>query len=555
MKYLLTLFPPAFLLRLFLVWLCIVLPAAWLLSERWPIWIDHVLRAMLLDMVTAQIWQGDFYPRWLMEANAGLGSPVAIFQPLTSFYLALPLQFLRDYDPHGYGRLMMINSALIFLGGLAMYRWLMEHMDHTRAQAGALLYVAWGSMGGLLSGYSAGLCIFLIAPLFMLAAKRLSENPFYYLPHYALAQTALILSHLPSTLVFSAVPACYALLLASKRNRIRLILALGMVSALALALSAIYWLPLFANKEFIRYNRFVGGFFTAEVHFPRLIKHPWLPTSFYWPAVLSLITNSVIFLSALWIVRRSKPFEEQQYLAGFFLTVYLVGLFMILPLSRWFWENVDIIKNLQFSGRFGVLISLPLIFLLSLWFYKLKGHYFCYPLLIAATVGLFFFQANHRYSGSHRPYWERVATENLIGHAAHMTHAMRRAGIVEPMNPPERFLNVPESSVLKGEAQVKRVAQGVDTIFIGVEVTSPQAEIALKRYHYPGWKIISPTLPRIDVIERGALLALRIPQGTHEIEMVQHIPKVREANLISLAGLGLLMMIAGFVRRYKLAVS
>jgi hypothetical protein len=546
-----TLFPPSFLLRLFLVWLCIVLPAAWLLSERWPVWVDHVLRAMLLDMVTAQIWQGDFYPRWLIEANAGLGSPVAIFQPLTSFYLALPLQFLRDLDPHGYGRLMMVNATLIFLGGMAMYRWLSEHMDHTSAQAGAMLYVAWGSMGALLSGYSAGLCVFLIIPLFMLTAKKLSENPFYYIPHYALVLMALILSHLPSTLVFSAVPALYALLLAASKNRLRLIIALGICGLIALAISAIYWLPLFANTQFIRYDRYVGGFFTAEVHFPRLIKHPWHPTSFYWGQIVGVIVNIVIFLSTVLMVRRARPFEEQKRLVIFFLAVYLFGLFMLLPLSRWFWENIDIIKNLQFSARFWILISLPMIFLLSQWFYKLRGHYFCYPLIIAATIAMFFFQANHRYSGKHQEFWERVATHNLIPHAAHMTHAMRRAGIKDPMNPPAQFLSVPESKVLKGEATIENVNQDPYRITAEIDVSSPSAEIALKRFYYPGWKILSPAAPKIDIIQRGALLTLRVPRGEHQIEMVQHIPKVREANLISLAGLGILLMIAGFVRRYK----
>jgi hypothetical protein len=546
-----SLFPPLFLLRLFLVWIATVIPAAWLLSERWPVWVDHMLRAMLLDMVTAQIWQGDFYPRWLVDANAGLGSPVAIFQPLTSFYLALPLQFLRGFDPNGYGRLMMVNAMLLFLGGLAMYCWLREHMDSTRAQMGAILYVVWGGVSRLVDGHSAAFCVFVIIPLLMLAAKRLSTNPFYYIPHYAIVQALLILSHLPSALIFLAMPALYAFLLTAPRNRIRLILALAISGVLALALSAIYWLPVIANTEFIRYHRFAGGFFSAEVHFPRIFMHPRLSAFFYWPGIIWLIVNVIILSTALWIVRCRRPFEEQAKITWFFFAVYGFGLFMVTSASWWFWENIDILKNLQFSTRFGGLMGLPLIFLLSLWFYKLRGHYFCYPLVLAATIAGFLYHANHRYAASLSAYNERINLLNLIPQTSHMTHSMRNAGIKRPLSPPAHFLNVPESKVLKGSATVGKVTQDIDRIALSVHVTSPRAEIALKRFHYPGWRIVSPAMPKIDIIERGALLSLRILQGEHEIEMVQHIPKVRQANLISLAGLGIWLMLAGFVRRYK----
>ncbi|MDX2112846.1 MAG: 6-pyruvoyl-tetrahydropterin synthase-related protein [Alphaproteobacteria bacterium] len=490
-----------------------------------------------------------------MEANAGLGSPVAIFQPLTSFYLALPLQFLRDYDPHGYGRLMMVNSALIFLGGLAMYRWLMEHMDHTRAQAGAILYIFWGGMGRLADGHSAAFCVFLIVPVFMWVARRIADNPSYYLPHYAFVQALLILSHLPSTVIFSAIPGLYALINAPSGKRMHLMLALTLAVLVALMLSAIYWLPLTGNESFIRSHLYTNWFHSPEMHFPRFLKHVSLPDTFYWPGIVSVMASLIIFASMLWIVKSEKPLSPDKSPVIFFCAMYLVAMFMIFSSSRWLWENFELLKKLQFSIRFGLVTHLCLIFLLSYWYHKLKGHSFCYPLVIFLTVAGLIFHANYRYDDTHQDYWQRVEQYKLVPHKSHMTHAMRRAGIVQPLDPPAHFLNVPESEILEGEAEVILMIQGVNEIFIDVEVTSPQAEIALKRYHYPGWKIISPTLPRIDVIERGALLTLRAPQGTHDIEMVQHIPKVREANLISWAGLGLLIMIAGFVRRYKLAVS
>ena len=33
-----------------------------------------------------QFWQGDLYPRWLMDMNAGLGSPTFFFYPPIPYY-------------------------------------------------------------------------------------------------------------------------------------------------------------------------------------------------------------------------------------------------------------------------------------------------------------------------------------------------------------------------------------------------------------------------------------------------------------------------------------
>lgn len=48
---------------------------------------DGVAHAMWYTHFSEQLFSGDLYPRWLVNMNAGLGSPVFFFYPPVPFFL------------------------------------------------------------------------------------------------------------------------------------------------------------------------------------------------------------------------------------------------------------------------------------------------------------------------------------------------------------------------------------------------------------------------------------------------------------------------------------
>src|SRR6476659_2050022 len=58
---------------------------------------DIFFHYTLIHCFVTQLWQGDLYPRWCMDANAGLGAPVFIFYYPLAYYITslfYPLYFL-----------------------------------------------------------------------------------------------------------------------------------------------------------------------------------------------------------------------------------------------------------------------------------------------------------------------------------------------------------------------------------------------------------------------------------------------------------------------------
>ena len=55
----------------------VTLPLCLLVATKWPQSLDFAFYSLALDQFSAQVWAGEWYPRWLTDVNAGLGSPAA----------------------------------------------------------------------------------------------------------------------------------------------------------------------------------------------------------------------------------------------------------------------------------------------------------------------------------------------------------------------------------------------------------------------------------------------------------------------------------------------
>ena len=65
-----------------------------------------------------QLFNGELYPRWMMDVNGGLGSPAYFFYPPMMSYTASLFAFLKPIDPYGLYQLALAASFMIVVSGL-----------------------------------------------------------------------------------------------------------------------------------------------------------------------------------------------------------------------------------------------------------------------------------------------------------------------------------------------------------------------------------------------------------------------------------------------------
>src|SRR5437870_450529 len=87
---------------------------------------DGVTHAIWYTHFSEQLWAGDFYPRWLVNMNAGLGSPAFFYYPPLPFFLTSVLRPFFPNDPQGWHQVGVSLSIALTASGVSAYLWLKE---------------------------------------------------------------------------------------------------------------------------------------------------------------------------------------------------------------------------------------------------------------------------------------------------------------------------------------------------------------------------------------------------------------------------------------------
>ncbi len=179
---------------------------------------DGVTHAMWYTHFSGQLWSGDFYPRWLMNMNSGLGSPVFFYYPPVPFFLTSLLRPLFANDSQGWHQVGVSCSIAIIASGFAAYLWLKDIGDHFSAMVAAVLYMAMPYHLGdvYVRGSLSEIWAFVWMPLILFFTNRIVNGRRLAGVGLALSYALLVMTHLPTTLIFSIVPVTYSLFTANK---------------------------------------------------------------------------------------------------------------------------------------------------------------------------------------------------------------------------------------------------------------------------------------------------------------------------------------------------
>lgn len=217
-----------------------------------------------------QLWSGELYPRWLMDMNSGLGSPTFFFYGSIPFYVSSLFQPFVPSSDFGWPAIGLSASVALVASGFAAFLWLRNVVGQNGAMAGALAYMVLPyhlEIDHVVRFAFAECWAFVSLPLVLAGAHRCIQGDRRALVPLALAYALLVMTHPPSTLLFSGVPIAYALCMAPRRQaRQALALVVGGMFLGGL-LAAVYLVPALFTQQSVSVQDTIAGYFSYMQHF------------------------------------------------------------------------------------------------------------------------------------------------------------------------------------------------------------------------------------------------------------------------------------------------
>lgn len=535
----------------------------------WPAWADGFLpsRDTLIHLLWShnfveQFWAGEFYPRWLGAMNAGLGSPTfffyaplpyvltALLHPLLQLgaWLGLPLA-----DPEGWRLLGLSASVAVLASGLTCYAWLRRIVPAPAALLAALFYLSapYHLTIDLYQRFGFGeLWAFVWLPLIIWATDALCRERPLALPALAAALAALLLTHLPTTLLFSPLLPLYVLWHSPARLRLRIVLRLGLAVLLSALLAALYLAPALLTQANVSLQDMRGQHMDYGYNYllwgPRFSADLAQFNGFLGQIALFM---SVICVAGFCFTRRSR-LAGLQPLAGYWLLIGLATLLIMTPLAAPLWDALPPLQTIQFPWRLLTVLTLAATVLLALWLGSLSHQPFSLLsalLLALLLVGLALqtlptlinYQAMAGSPGpaSMAKWMENIGTRHA-GAYDYIVDTMRSKDTQEYRPrwvPHNTYFNSRRLQQLASSTQQNRAAAGyqlqrLSARHLRLTGSSSAAQwLSMEQFYYPGWQarlsseagVGSPTrLLDVRPEPDSGLLQIQLPPGNHRVDLI-----------------------------------
>jgi hypothetical protein len=332
----------------------LALPA--LLFSVPPLGDDWVIHSLWYTRFSGQLWAGDIYPRWLVDMNAGLGSPAFFYYPPIPYFItSLFRPFFRN-DPHGLHQIGASAALSLIISGLCAYLWLKDSNGRGAATVAAVLYMA---MPYHLAADLYARCAFAEfwafawMPLVLYFAGRAARGEGRAVAGVAVGYALLIMTHLPTTLIFSPVPLCYAAIIAERPKRIKALVVTACGMGLGVGLSAVYLLPAMTMQQFVFLDRMKSGYFSYENWLLFSESSMWLRDR---PEMLPLVLDMLCVVCIAFFISRSRRETVAARVNRFWLAVAAASALMMTAASKPVWEVFTILQRVQYTWRFNSLV-------------------------------------------------------------------------------------------------------------------------------------------------------------------------------------------------------
>jgi len=310
------------------------------------------------------IQNGVLIPDWVLRENHGYGAvTVRFYPPLFHCSLAAFKLIFGTWHFAFFATLTFWS----FVGGLGVFVW-MRDIQGSRGLAlasASLFSLAPYHLNQLYNSSMLGEFVAVsILPFCFLFARRICIGG--RIPNvlgFAISLALLILSNLPQTIIGILCIGLYVLFYLSRENVFRALTSLIVAGVLGLALSSFYWIRMVTEMSWISVSHSSGDpAYDYKNHF--LLNGLGLDAQGAWFASLMFVGSVVIVIGALIVTGKYRDLFGSKDLLSVG-TLFIFASFMLLPISKPIWDNVDLLQRIQFPWRFLSVISLASSMLLA----------------------------------------------------------------------------------------------------------------------------------------------------------------------------------------------
>lgn len=498
--------------------------------------------------------EGNLIPRWGGTLNGGFGHPVLMFLFPLPMYLGSIFHFL------GFSfidSIKLIFGLSFIASGLAMYLWIKEIWGEEAGFVAGLLYMfaPYRFVDLYVRGAIGENSAFVWPPLICYFLLILSHKfKWRYLVGGSLSLAGLILSHNALSLMFLAIIFGYTgyLIFISRKKSQSIIYYLFSI-LLGFGLSAFFWVPsFFEGKYTLRDIILSSGEFIN--HFPnlsQLFNSPWgyggSPAGF--SLQIGIIQWLVIFTSPIVLLFLWRRKDKYTIFYGFLIIVFVIILFLLLPISIPVWQKISLLQKFQFPWRFlSLAVFIPAVLAGGLIYIlpkKTKLVAVLSLLLVSVWLNKDYCHAKGYFVKSDRYFSEEYRGTTDTGESSPRWGIRGFDGEVRKDN----------IEVIGGKAEVRQIKRLSNLHLYEVKVISEKAQFLENTLYFPGWEVLidgkKTSVEFQDPNHRG-LLTFFVPQGQHETKVVFTETRLRRvADLLSLAPL-IILSLGGILIKSKL---
>ena len=529
---------------------------------------DGVIHYTYFVSFRDQVLGGEFYPRWLINQNAGLGSPAFYYYPPLAYYFTLVFSPLPVSELQQLG---LAVGATVVLSGVAAFLWLVQTTPPRAAAVAALMYMIlpYRTLDIFDRGAFAELFTFIWMPLILFFISRFVRGSFISAAGIAITVALLSLSHLLTTMMFIPFACAYAAFevvqFRMKWRGLWIFCALGV----GFGLAGVYILPAMMSRDLVSMEGMIQGhgyyansFLTSRLRISGSLKYFHMT---YQVALLALL----LFLAAR---RSTAGYLRQQFF--FWAACFGAALLMTFSVSRPIWEMLTPLQWVQFPWRFHTVICVALAAMLGIAVSRMvKPQTTTAALCLVCMVIVGIICINDLARKTIREI-NKPVTE--IGNYEQKMRFIRRledsaaywprtvpAGVADLENLLDR---VPKQNdvaakayVATGDATVTVERWSPRSIAFNVDTSDPAA-VVIGQLYFPGWTAVSKrgddeTILPVSSDPTTGLVCLSIPPGrqsvTLRLEMLESERLGWASTLFSFMVLGSFLFYTFFRRRER----
>lgn len=538
-----------------------------------------------LRMFDEALRDGAWYPRWAADMTFGYGYPLWLILAPIPFFVGEAFHLIGfDFV----SAVKIVDGLAVFCSALTMYLFAARVLGKRAGivAAVAYVYVPYHLVDVYVRAAQAELVAFVFPPLVFWAFHTLlTTHHARDIPLAALAYAGLILSHISIAVIFTPIIGLYLVFLlvtsrpatddrrpshSSKfqvsgftfhvsRFRFSLSSFLFPLSSLvlALALSAIFWLPVLFEQRYLTSDPLIGGFFNYRKHF---VNAQQLFSPFWgygyageygtdqFSLQLGLAPVLLAFVAILGCARMRAPIRAHVVL---FASIVVAMVFAMLPISAPLWEPfASVIAFVQFPWRLLIVTAFALAFLMGA-----AVHTFAAPSRVTMwTLVVLIIAMSY-------PYTQPQHTEAVFTLQTQMEFELKDGELLgdtvwmtgeRPKDSPlvEQYLSgepLRKAIALDAHAHVETIRTGGHSTVLRVDTSAPTRVLVYTRY-FPGWTAYRDG-QRLEIEPYGeqGLILVHVPTGSHVVTLRFEDTPIRQIGAV-ISLLALVITLGGLVR-------